>query len=56
MDEEPARRVMKPDLKTINNLKLFKRRTKDFYEENRKKPALFTVNSAQLNHQHLKET
>lgn len=37
------------DLKTINNLKLHKRRTKDYYEENRKKPALFTVNSAVIN-------
>eukprot|EP00347_Sterkiella_histriomuscorum_P020748 403336623 len=44
------------DLKTINNLKLNKRRTKDFYEENRKKPALFTVNSALINNQNFKET
>jgi hypothetical protein len=44
------------DLKTINNLKLFKRRTKDFYEENRKKPALFTINSAKVNNQNLKDT
>jgi hypothetical protein len=36
------------DLKAINNLKLFKRRTKDFYEENRKRPALFSMNSARL--------
>ena len=34
------------DLKTINNLKLSKRRGKEFYEENKKKPALFTLNSA----------
>ncbi|CDW79673.1 UNKNOWN [Stylonychia lemnae] len=46
----------KIDLKTINNLKLNKRRTKDFYEENRKKPALFTISSALLNNQNLKET
>lgn len=44
------------DLKTINNLNFTKRRGKDFYEENRRRPALFTLNSAQKVNQSIKET
>lgn len=36
------------EFKTINNLKLQKRRSKDYYEENRKKVALFSVSSARV--------
>jgi hypothetical protein len=40
------------DLKSINNLKLFKRRNKGFYEKNKKKPGLFTMSSARINQNH----
>ena len=43
------------DFKTINNLKLFKRRTKDYYEDNKKKPGIFSVSSSKLNNQNYRD-
>lgn len=34
--------------RTIKNLKLSVRRTKGFYEVNKKKPGLFSINSAKI--------